>query len=153
MRMGLFLCCILFVVGGLVGWVRYETADIVWTTPIAEGLSPDKAWKATVDETVVEGFMATGIAAAVHLVSMEKPNEIVDVLGVDTGGHHEERPRISWISPNVLQVTVDNLSYVTVDRRSYGNIRIDLRFDPDDPAARAAWLRKQDQPIPRSSER
>jgi hypothetical protein len=141
------LCCVCLVMGGLIAWIRYETDDDVWTTPIVEELSPDKAWKATVDETVYEGFLVTDVVAEVHLSSMENRNEIVDILGVDTGGHHEERPRISWTSLNVLQVTVPNISYLTVDRRSYDGVLIDLRFDPDDPAARAAWLKKEDEPV------
>ncbi|MGH7153950.1 MAG: hypothetical protein ACREF3_08460, partial [Acetobacteraceae bacterium] len=50
-------------------------------------------------------------------------------------------PRIEWTDPGVLQIVVENLSYVTVRRSEYQGVRIDLRFDPDDPTTRAAWLK------------
>jgi len=60
--------------GGLYAWARHvatDTTDIVWTTPIAEAVSSDGRWKAIVDETAVEGIVATAIVAHVHLTSTQ----------------------------------------------------------------------------------
>lgn len=62
----------MFLAAGLLFWIRYKIADIVWTAPIAEELSPDKAWKATVEETTVEGLMMTDVVAGVYLVSSKQ---------------------------------------------------------------------------------
>ncbi len=62
------------------------------------------------------------------------------ILGVDTGGHAEERPRIAWSNSTVLTVTVPNLSFLRIATLQASGIHVKLRFDPDDPAERAAWL-------------
>jgi len=121
---------------GLHNRVRYATADVVWTVPIAAAVSPEGTWKAVVDETTVEGMIATVIDADVRLVSTKAPTRIVAVLAVDTGGHAEDRPRIAWIAPAVLQITVTDRSYLTVYKLEYDGVRIDLRYDPTDVVAR-----------------
>ena len=63
-------------------------------------------------------------------------------LGVQTGGHKDERLRIAWTAPDVLQVTIPNFLYLKLLMRQFDGVRVDLRFDPDDPAERAAWLRE-----------
>lgn len=140
----LTLTVILFVLSGCFTLVNYELSSHVWTTRITEELSPDGAWKAVVDETVVEpGFGGASITDEVDVVSTRDPPRRAEVLGVDTGGHDEDRPRIAWTGLNILRVTIDNLSYVTPHRLDYEDVAIDLRFDPDDPPARAAWLRRR----------
>jgi hypothetical protein len=73
----------------------------------------------------------------------------VDILGVDTGGNVDERPLVVWSAPNMLRVTVEVRAYLKIlTRHAYG-ARVDLRFDPDDPAARAEVLRERhDDPDP-----
>jgi len=66
------------------------------------------------------------------------------VLSIDTRGHDEARPLVAWTAPDVLRVTVPNISHLSMMTRAFQGVKIDLRFDPDDPAARAAWLRKYD---------
>ena len=115
---------------------------------VSEAPSPDGAWKAQVVEWLCESTAVTDITAGVHLVSAIRPAETTEILSVDTGGHNDERPRIVWTAPNVLRVTVPNISYLNVLRRDFDGVHIDLRYDPDDPAARAAWRRHLEERQP-----
>jgi len=110
---------------------------------VARVPSPDGAWEARVDEAVcLFGFGVGAVVAGVHLVSTRDPARSTDLLGVDTGAHEDDRPRLAWTAPDVLQVTVPNRSFLKVLTRQFDGVRVDLRFDPDDPADRAAWRRK-----------
>ena len=111
-----------------------------------EARSPDGAWKAQVNESLCENTVVMDITAGVYLVSAADSAEYAELLSVDTGGRHEERPRIAWTAPDVLQVTVPNISFLNVLTRRFHGVRIDLRYDPDDPAARAAWRQKLGEP-------
>ena len=106
--------------------------------------SPTGLWTAIPHESTCDvGLLAmTDIVAGVSLASKEFPLREVDLLGVDTGGHDDERPRLAWSAPNVLQVTVPNLSFLKVLTKHVDGIVVDLRFDPDDPAARRSWRKK-----------
>ena len=110
---------------------------------VARVPSPDGAWEARIDEAVcLFGFGTGAVVAGDHLVSTRGPARSADLLGVDTGAHEDERPRLMWTAPDVLQVTVPNRSFLKVLMREFDGVQVDLRFDPDDPAERAAWLRK-----------
>ena len=110
---------------------------------VARVPSPDGAWEARVDEAVcLFGFGVGAVVAGVHLVSTHDPARSVDLLGVDTGAHEDERPRLAWTAPDVLQVTVPNRSFLKVLTRQFDGVRVELRFESDDPAERAAWLRQ-----------
>ncbi len=110
---------------------------------VARVPSPDGAWEARVDEaTCGVGLGGMDITAEAHLVSTRGPARFADLLGVDTGAHEDERPRLEWTAPDVLQVTVPNRSFLKVLTREFGGVRVDLRFDPDDPADRTAWRLK-----------
>lgn len=123
----------LAIVTGLYLWIRWATADIVWTTMIAETVSPDGAWKASVDEIVTEGLIATVIIANVHLISTSDPGDIVELLGVDKGSNDAARPRIAWTAPDRLHITVPGAAqYVTVYERKYRDVRVDVSFEPVD---------------------
>jgi len=112
---------------------------------VARVPSPDGAWEARIDEAVcLFGFGTGAVVAGVHLVSTRDPARSADLLGVQTGGNEDERPILAWTAPDVLQVTVPNRSFLKVLMREFDGVRVDLRFDPDDPAERAAWLRKYD---------
>jgi hypothetical protein len=109
--------------------------------------SPDGAWEARVDETACLYGMGVGyVVAEAHLVSTRDPARFDVLLGVDTGGHGDERPRLAWTAPGVLQVTVLNRFYLKVLTRRFDGVRVDLRFDPDNPAAKDAWLREHNLP-------
>jgi hypothetical protein len=107
-------------------------------------VSPDGAWKSYVDETVYEGALPgfTAIIETIHLASLRTATDVAKILTVDTDGHTNDRPRIAWVSGNILQITAANESPVRIDHHQYKGVRTDLRFDPDDPAARGAWLKR-----------
>lgn len=109
---------------------------------IEEVRSPNGAWKAQVVETIGESPFASDIVAGVSIISTTDPKRTADILGVDTSGHDDEQPRVAWIAPNVLRVTVPNLSYLKVLTRDFEEVHVDLRYDPDDAVARAAWRRR-----------
>ena len=109
---------------------------------VARVSSPDGMWEARVDEIACLYGMGVGaVTAGGGLVSTRDPARTAVLLGVDTGGHGDERPRLAWTAPDVLQVTVYDHSYLKVLTRGFGGVRLDLRYDPDDPADRAAWRR------------
>ena len=109
---------------------------------VARVPSPDGTWAARVNEATCEvGPWMMNITAGVDLVSTRDPAHAAVLLGVDTGGHDDERPRVVWTAPDVIQVTVYDRSYLKVLTRGFGGVWLDLRYDPDDPADRAAWRR------------
>ena len=136
------------------GAVLLTLLAVVWAVPggredtcehaiVVRLPSPDGAWEARVDEATCEvGLSGAAIVAEAHLVSTRDPARFADLLGVQTGGHEDDRPRLAWTAPDVLQVTTPNPFYLKMLTRRFDGIRVELRFDPDDPAARAAWLRE-----------
>jgi len=144
LALGAALLTLLAVVWAVTGdGVTGDGKDTCEHAIVARVPSPDGAWEARVDEAVcLFGFGVGAVVAGVHLVSTRDPARSVDLLGVDTGAHEDERPRLAWTAPDVLQVTVPNRSFLKVLTRQFDGVRVDLRFDPDDPADRAAWRRK-----------
>jgi hypothetical protein len=65
-----------------------------------------------------------------------------DLLQIYTDGHNNLRPRIAWFAPNVPRVTVANLSHIEMRKRHVDGVDVDIQYDPDDPPARAAWLKR-----------
>ena len=99
-------------------------------TIVTEIASPSGTWKASVVDWWCESPLTTVITTSVQLVSTRDATRSADVLGVDTGGHDIERPRIAWTAPDVLQVTVPSNFYRVVQTLEYDGILIDLRIDP-----------------------
>ena len=79
------------------------------------------------------GWGGDAITATVHLVKTTPPFQDIELLGVDTGGHNDERPRVVWSGPNVLRVTVGLYSYLKVLTRKAEGVQVDLHFDPVTP--------------------
>lgn len=128
-------CSILIVVIALYVWVKWATADIVTTGTIVDAVSPNGAWKASVDETTTEGLIATVTIASVNLVSTRDSSKSANILGVDTGGDKEQRPRIDWTGPHRLHIIVPSAAqFVHVRERHYKGVRVDVDFEPVDEA-------------------
>jgi len=108
--------------------------------------SPTGAWTAILSENTAEGLLSTAFSADVELISRERPYRSIAVLGVDTHGRDNLRPGIAWSAPDVLRVTVPNLSVLRLLNRHADGVQVDIQFDPDDPAARAAWLKQMGLP-------
>jgi hypothetical protein len=103
-------------------------------------------WTATVAENIVEGVLASEDTWDVYLTSKQHPRETDarELLVYDVDGTNHDRPRIAWSAPNVLRVTVPNLSSPTIVASHLDGVAVDLHYDPDDPVARAKWQRELD---------
>jgi hypothetical protein len=106
-------------------------------TTVTEIASPTGAWKASVVDWLCESAWVTHITSEVQLVSARDATKSADILGVGTGGLDDERPRIAWTAPAVLQVTIPDRTYLKVGTLEYDGIRIDLRYDLNDVGSRA----------------
>jgi hypothetical protein len=123
---------------------REDRGGAVYAEPLTERVSPDGAWKAYVDHVRHEDAHHVVLQAAdmVFLMSMHDPSDDVLVMMMtDDNQAYGVFPEIAWTASDKLQVTVANQSFVKIVQDSYKAVHIDLRFDPDDPAARAAWLK------------
>jgi hypothetical protein len=130
-------------VAAAAGLTAAAAADSCRHVTISSLPSPDGAWRAEIDEAVCEGgAFASAIVDSVLLFDVHNPGHGTDVLGLQTGGRPADRPRLLWAEPDRLEVTVPNLSFLKVSARHVGSVSVDIRFDPPDAAARAAWLRK-----------
>jgi hypothetical protein len=113
-------------------------------TTVTEIAPPTVTWSASVIAWLCESPFLTDAVVEMQRTSARDATRSAVILGVDTGGHDDERPRIVWTAPYVLQVIAPNRSYLNVTTLEYNVIRIDLRFDPDDSEDRARWLKEKD---------
>src|ERR1700753_3518008 len=105
--------------------------------------SPTGEWIAVVTEDIVDGPpILSSVTTGVTLTSTIYPTWSIYILGLDWRGNKDRLPRVAWSASNVLRVTVPNLSSPYILTRHAGGVDVDIRFEPDDPAARAAWLKE-----------
>jgi hypothetical protein len=109
------------------------------TTRVAQVESPANDRMAVVNASWCQSLSVTTANYDVGLILLGDPPRSAVVLTKVDHGYDEDRPRIAWIASDLLQITVPNLSHPNLLTREYRGVRIDLRYDPDDPAARAAW--------------
>jgi len=106
--------------------------------------SPDGSWIAFINEDHFSlGFGGDNLTGVVSLAPGRHPDQTIDLLAVDTGGHDEERPRIMWSDSITLRVTVSHLIYLNVLTLRAQGVEVDLHLDPDDPPAVTAWLQEK----------
>jgi hypothetical protein len=79
-------------------------------------------------------------------MSADEPSHENDVLVVDYYGHFENRPVLRWLAPQELQVTIPNISGIGLHKDSYRDVKISIRYEPDDPAARERWRKEHGLP-------
>ncbi|MGI4797128.1 MAG: hypothetical protein ACRYG8_24360 [Janthinobacterium lividum] len=105
--------------------------------------SPDGRWIATLVHSVCES--GPGLSAVVDVVRLASATDrtiSADMLSVDTGGDEAGRPRLLWTMDGSIQATIPLQSLLEVMKTTLGSVHLRVRFDPDDPAARAAWLKQ-----------
>jgi hypothetical protein len=117
-------------------------------------VSPDYAWVALVKDGVCT--QERSIVASRYTVRLtrtdsigeiqlaprhEEPEYENDILEVSDYGVN--RPIIQWLSSRKLQIALPNMSGVTVQKSSYQGVEIVVKYDSDDPAARAKWRRER----------
>ncbi len=149
-RPGCLLILVLLAILGIpFGFVAYILLSVAFMsmlhihTDILRLRSPTGALTASVAEDSVEGPMA-GLGEDtwnVYLTSKRHPRETdaTELLEYDIDDYHDDRPRIAWSAPNVLRVTVPNLSLPAIVALHLDGVMVDLHYDPDDPVARAKW--------------
>ncbi len=124
-----------------------QDEDVAFAIPLTERVSPDAAWKAYIDLVVHQDADHPILQGAdtVFLMDMHNPSDSVPLLMVTDDSHADNVfPVLVWKAPTILQVTVANRAFVKMIRQDYKGIHVELRFDPDDPAARNAWLNRRD---------
>jgi hypothetical protein len=104
--------------------------------------SPTGNWTVVISEDIADHLDWVEITDGVVLVSNVNSIEPIDLLWVGTNGDKVNRPRITWSGKNVLSVTVPYKSNLDVLTQHVDRVDVDIRFDPDDPAARAVWLKQ-----------
>lgn len=105
--------------------------------------SPDGRWTATLVHSVCDnGPGLSAVVDVVHLASATDRTLSADMLGVDTGGDEAGRPKLLWTTPSSIQATIPLQSLLKVLKTMLGPVHLQIRFDPNDPAARAVWLKQ-----------
>jgi hypothetical protein len=111
--------------------------------------SPDDMWVMAVDEYACSGksFGTSGITDVVQLFRKgDKPTRQNDVFAVNESGHPEYRPQVRWLSPTKLEIVAPNKSLIGLRKRTYESIEVVVKFDPDDSAERARFLKEAGLP-------
>jgi hypothetical protein len=108
-------------------------------------VSPDNKWAALVQEDICsDGAFITVLLYRVQVVRRGgKPTRDNDVLTFDAHGNSKDRPQLSWLSANRLQVTTPNKSLVGLKKERYEAVDVIIKYEPDDPAERERWLREE----------
>jgi hypothetical protein len=131
---GFVICAVLWFI---LKPAAYDHADLVRL------LSPTGMWTAVVAvDSVNFGMAGDGYDNCdVYLTSKRHPKETdtTELLGFEIDGSADDCARIAWSAPNVLRVTVPNLSSPDIDTLHLDGVSVDLHYDPDDPVARAKW--------------
>ena len=126
---GTSLLILAFVVAG------FESApkgapDIVSVSTVAERISPNRHCMARLVETTDQtDYLVTTITCELYLASVGNPSDKIGLLVADTGPDVDERPKFSWTSSNTLSVIVRSMPDITVERRDYKGVHVDLRAD------------------------
>lgn len=108
--------------------------------------SPDGAWVAVIDEYTCDvGSFSTAITAELHLITTKPALRDIDLLGVDTGGNDNERPRVAWSVSNVLRVTVPLSDYLRFRNKFVEGVQVDIRFGQDDPMVKEVCRAYEDR--------
>lgn len=111
---------------------------------VSTSLSPDRIWSAVVREEICsDGAFTTSAANVVQLVrSGETETDEGKIFSADTGGHPENTPLLKWLAPRLLQITVPNKSLIGLSKSTFGDVNIQVKFDPDNPEERKRWLKE-----------
>ncbi len=104
--------------------------------------SPDGKWTARVQQDVCEtGLSSTEIAVVVQRVSSSV------VLRPSGQWRDPALIGLRWLGSETLEVSVPNRSVFTEEPSAPAGIRIRVRYENDDPADRAGWLKWREQYI------
>jgi hypothetical protein len=134
-RPGCFVPLAVFVSGflsviALIWLILFYVLHIDYSQEIVDNLpSPTGEWTAVVSVEFVDGPpLLSSVTAGVTLTSTIYPTWSIYILGLDWRGNKDRLPRILWSAPNVLRVTVPNLSDPYILTRRIEGIDVDIRF-------------------------
>jgi hypothetical protein len=108
-------------------------------------MSPDDFWIVFVHEDTCSGesFATTGITDTIQLVRAGgEVSEQGDIFAVEEHGNPLNRLLTQWLGPRRLQITVPNRSLIGLKKRRYEDVEIIMKYEPDDPAERARFLKE-----------
>ena len=114
-------------------------------TTIATLMSPYNSWAVTIEEEACSQliYATTTIDNIVRVARLGAIATLEsDVLVVNVGGSWKARPLLEWIAPAKLQITLLNRSFIGLRKPKYEDVEIVLKFDLDDPADRAQFLKE-----------
>ena len=125
----------LLVIVFLVGDLEWESIRPKCVHTVIDRLpSPDGAWIASlVEDRCDVGFFASDITVGIDLSPSHDPSRTFDVLGVDTGGHKEERPQFSWSGPKSLDV-IAQPEYLKILTQDVEDIHVNVQRLPPPPS-------------------
>lgn len=95
--------------------------------------SLDNVWKATSSQVVCDLGLSSSASAVVKIGRGPDMKLQATVLGMDLPSDPADEPRIQWISPTKLMITVAAGSMFASRVAEYQGIQIDVRYCPDDP--------------------
>jgi hypothetical protein len=106
-------------------------------------VSPDDIWAAFVQEEVCsDGAFVTTV---VNYVQVERrgvePTRENDVFAIVDHGALDDRPILQWLTTRELRIMVPNNALIGLQKGSYQEINVVVRFEPDDPADRQQFLK------------
>ena len=110
-------------------------------------MSPDTTWVALLEEETCSGSgpATTGITDVVQVFRLGvPPNGRNDVFAM--AKHPLMRPALQWLDSSTIQVTVPNISLIGLRKRNYEGISVVIKFDPNEPDARASFLKSLGMP-------
>jgi REP element-mobilizing transposase RayT len=94
--------------------------------------------------TLWEGcYRAAPIDSEVQFVRPgEEANHQNDIFALEEHGNPLNRPLTQWLGPRKLQITVPNRSLIGRKKRRHEDVEIVIKYDPDDPAEKARFLKE-----------
>jgi hypothetical protein len=94
-------------------------------------------------EVCADGVFITTVSDVVQIVRPgNQPTQANSVLTADDEGGDQVRLHLQWTSSTTLEITVPNRSLIGLRKDSFEDINIPVKYDPDDPADRAHFLKQ-----------
>ncbi len=108
--------------------------------------SPDGAWSAVLQEKGCDfGFGTGSNDTTIRLTSLAHPDQSTELVFYDDYLRDDEHIGLAWSDSHMLRITLPLFSDMKILTQEADGVRVDIKFNPDDPAARAAWLAKLEE--------
>ena len=105
--------------------------------------SPDGRWVAVMHtDACSDGAFTTSVSDSVDLISAIQPSRKDEVFGEGNDERPGYLPVLTWTAPDALRITVPSYSGIGLYVREFDAVKVDLQSKQDDPASRAAFLKR-----------